>query len=92
MIQAEIQAEIQALRKPVTLSEIIAKLEVMDKSLAKTLETGDSNNLEEYSLCYEDIHKAIYGRTYFNHWIEPTFKGHIHAPKHLEYLLSPLVR
>ncbi len=87
-----LQVELEALKKPVTLSQIIAKLELMDKSLAKTLETGDTNNLEDYSLCYEDIHKAIYGTTYFNQSIEPTFKGHIHAPKHLEYLLTPFIQ
>jgi len=86
------EEEIEALSKPVTLPEIVAKLELMDKSLAKTIDTGDTKDLEEYSLCYEELYKAINGRTYFKQRIEPTFKGHIHAPKHLEYLLTPLVR
>jgi hypothetical protein len=60
-----------------TAQEIIEKFEVMDKSISKALETGNADDLYDFNFESGMLEQRI-----------PSFKGHLHCPKHLQYLID----
>lgn len=78
----EILANAEAAEKEsiTTIPQLVKILEYMDLCIARTLEFNDHRHLAMYNVWYEHlVERAL-----------PNFKGHIHVPNHLEYILSTL--
>lgn len=65
----------QVIEPVLTAQEIISGFEIMDKSIAKALETGNADDLYDYHFQSTELMRRM-----------PTFKGHCHLPDHLVYL------
>lgn len=57
-------------------TQIIEHFVIMDSSIQKALGSGDVADLEQFHHSSELMTKEV-----------PAFKGHLHIPKNLEYLL-----
>jgi len=77
----EILANAEAAKKEniTTITRLVEVLEYMDLCLARALEFNDCRRLAMYNVWSERLDEVL-----------PNFKGHIHVPNHLEYLLPTL--
>lgn len=69
-----------------TIDQINTELQAMHDSLARTIATGNVDELYHYNISVDKIKYAIFGSPW-NEKIKPTFIGHLHVKKELEYLL-----
>lgn len=71
-----------------TIEQINNKLNLMDLSLSKTLESKDTSDLFDFNVLHSELHEAIYGNKFKG--TKPTFTGLLHVQSKFIYLLNSL--